>query len=719
MNRTSRLPHWPPRFPGVGKQNWQFIARLSLALATAVILTTLLYFHLDYYLVESRLERFRVDQPIPRDVRAPREILWDDIAETKRLQDEAANSVLFTYISDPSALTKAQGRLNLLFDSLTSSSPTEVDREIPQDVVQIAYNIDGDTLRQLRVTARDILSTVMEGNITPGEAQQQAGRQLEILARQRLPDADAATVVGTLTRLALRPTRMLDEARTRQAQRQARESISLVIRRFASGDTILRKGDILTRNDLRQLREHRVLLPLTPLRMLPLAVLLLFAILGMGTYLHRFGSDVYENQRKLLLLACLVIVSVWMAITLRGQHEYLVGLLVIPAASMIVAGMVGAPAAVLTTLLISTLLGLTSDLQLFIVMLTVASSLAGILVVSAIWPASRVLPALGFLSGINLLLLLCIEALRPGGGFTSFWPNVGTMTLWAATSGFGAGIIAVGAIYAFARLFGITTHYRLMELSNPNQPLLRRMIQEAPGTYHSSVMVANIAQAAADAIGADALFTRVAALYHDIGKLKRPAFFVENQAPLGIDNAHQRLSPKLSYLILANHVRDGVEVGRQYKLPDEIVSVIREHHGTTLAAYFYHRALNEGNSEQVVEHDFRYPGPKPTTREAAVVMLADSVQASVKSLKEPTPNRIEAMVQEIVNNRLDDGQLDDCNLTFRDLRMISEVLVRILSGLYTYTRLEYPDIQGTRHRANLHLEKSSASSESPPAAQSN
>jgi membrane-associated HD superfamily phosphohydrolase len=183
---------------------------------------------------------------------------------------------------------------------------------------------------------------------------------------------------------------------------------------------------------------------------------------------------------------------------------------------------------------------------------------------------------------------------------------------------------------------------------------------------------------------------------------------------LGIDNVHDRLSPKLSYLILVGHVRDGVETARQYKLPEEVTTIIREHHGTTLAAYFYHRARSEAGAGPISEHDFRYPGPKPSTREAAVVMLSDSVQASVKAIKEPTPSRIENMVSDIISNRLDDGQLEDCDLTLRDLRRISAVFMRILSGLYSYTRVEYPDIKGggTRLRANLNPETTSQTSES-------
>ena len=221
-------------------------------------------------------------------------------------------------------------------------------------------------------------------------------------------------------------------------------------------------------------------------------------------------------------------------------------------------------------------------------------------------------------------------------------------------------------------------------------------MNEAPGSYHSSVMVANMAEAAADAIGANSLLAKVSALYHDVGKLKRPAYFAENQVPLGIGNPHEKLSARMSVLILTSHPRDGGEMVRQSKFPDEVGMIIREHHGTTLAAYFYHRARNESNGKEVAEADFRYPGPLPSSRESAVVMLADQTQASVKSLREATPQRIEWMVDEIIKNRLDDGQFADCDITLRDLRIIKEVFVKILTGLYTYTRLEYPDVKGEK-----------------------
>jgi hypothetical protein len=232
-----------------------------------------------------------------------------------------------------------------------------------------------------------------------------------------------------------------------------------------------------------------------------------------------------------------------------------------------------------------------------------------------------------------------------------------------------------------------------MELSDSSEGLLLRMCNEAPGSYHSSVMVATIAESGAGAIDADPLVTRVGALYHDIGKLRRPSFFVENQAPLGLDNKHPKLSPRISHLILTSHVKEGVEIAEENNLPDEVIDIIRTHHGTTLAAYFYHRALSEANGMNVNEDDFRYPGPKPYTREAVIVMLADSVQAAVKSLKEPNRAKIDEMVDNIFKNRLYDGQFDNCPITLKDLTKLKDTFSKILTGLYTYTRIEYPEIK--------------------------
>ncbi|MBN2720333.1 MAG: HDIG domain-containing protein, partial [Proteobacteria bacterium] len=226
-----------------------------------------------------------------------------------------------------------------------------------------------------------------------------------------------------------------------------------------------------------------------------------------------------------------------------------------------------------------------------------------------------------------------------------------------------------------------------------NQPALKEMILRAPGSYHHSVMVGSLAEAAAEEIGANPLLARVAAVYHDIGKISKPEYFVENQEDR--DNRHTNLSPNMSALILSSHVKDGVEIGREYRLPRRIIDIIKQHHGTRLISYFYNKAKEqEDPSVQTVDaKDFRYPGPKPQSREAALVMLADAVEAASKVLSSPTPSRIRGVVQKVINDIFIDGQLDESNLTLRDLHQIAKSFTRTITGILHH-RIDYPESHG-------------------------
>ena len=217
---------------------------------------------------------------------------------------------------------------------------------------------------------------------------------------------------------------------------------------------------------------------------------------------------------------------------------------------------------------------------------------------------------------------------------------------------------------------------------------MQRLLLEAPGTYHHSVLVGNLAEAAADLIGADPVTVRVGAYYHDVGKIKRPYFFVENQ--FGAENPHDKIAPSLSTLIVTSHIKDGADLCREYRLPPVIIDIVQQHHGTMLVSYFYKRATENEHGDCVIEADFRYEGPRPQSKEAALIMLADACEAAVRSLAKPNVNRIEAMVRKIIRERLHDGQLDECNLTLRDLNIIGDAYIRILSSMF-HTRIEYPD----------------------------
>ncbi len=265
-----------------------------------------------------------------------------------------------------------------------------------------------------------------------------------------------------------------------------------------------------------------------------------------------------------------------------------------------------------------------------------------------------------------------------------------------------SGIIALGMLPLLENISGITTPYGIAEMGDINQPLLKRLQFEAPGTFSHSLLLSTFAEAAAEAIGADSLLARVGAMYHDIGKLKRPLFFIENQNYFGIENPHCKLNPRLSKMVIVSHVKDGLEIAKEYKLPDIIKDFIAQHHGTTLASYFYSRALKQEGVENVSREQFRYPGPKPLTKEVAIVMIADAVESASRTLKEYSKEELEKLINKIIVERLNDGQLSECPLSLHDLKIIAETLGKTLRASH-HQRIKYHDniIEELENRANL------------------
>ena len=262
------------------------------------------------------------------------------------------------------------------------------------------------------------------------------------------------------------------------------------------------------------------------------------------------------------------------------------------------------------------------------------------------------------------------------------------MSGFGLMNGFLSPIFAYGLIMIFEYLFNMTTDMTLLELSDLNHPVLRQLALQAPGTFHHSLMVGNLAEAAAEAIGGYGLLARVGAYYHDIGKMEKPEYFVENQARGR--NPQERLTPTMSALVLLNHVRRGSEMARELRLPQVVEAFIHQHHGTSLMTYFYQKAI-EQRKENVADTEFRYPGPRPQTKETAVVMLADAVEATSRTLKDPSPNRIRQIVDHIVDERFRSGELDASPLTLQDLSKISDAFYKILNGLF-HRRIEYPPL---------------------------
>jgi putative nucleotidyltransferase with HDIG domain len=270
----------------------------------------------------------------------------------------------------------------------------------------------------------------------------------------------------------------------------------------------------------------------------------------------------------------------------------------------------------------------------------------------------------------------------------------GQYALTAAASGLAAGFIIFGILPLIERIFDVTTALTLLEWGTIHQPLLRRLREEAPGTYSHSQTLGDIGESAAEAIGADGLLTRTGAYYHDVGKMVKPSYFVENYE-MRVDH-HKKLQPTMSMLIIVGHVRDGLDLARQYGVPRSLRSFIGEHHGTTLVEYFYHEAAARQSAEgkrEPAESEFRYPGPKPQSKETAILMLSDAVEGAVRALSEPTAGRVESTVHQIAMKRLMDGQLDECHMTLKDLRGVEDSLTRSLIAIY-HGRIAYPKDKG-------------------------
>ncbi|MCL6581978.1 MAG: HDIG domain-containing protein, partial [Firmicutes bacterium] len=341
---------------------------------------------------------------------------------------------------------------------------------------------------------------------------------------------------------------------------------------------------------------------------------------------------------------------------------------------------------VFLALVLGVYVGLLTGGDLGFAAVATAGGLTGAFVSSRLGQRTELMRAGLLVAGVNVLGVAAMDAFAGQGLF-----ELGTLRdmVWGAGAGLVSGVLTIGLLPFLEDVFGILTNLKLLELANPNQPLLRRLLMQAPGTYHHSIVVANLAEAATAEVGGNPVLARVGAYYHDIGKVVRPDFFVDNQ--FGGENPHDKLAPSLSALVITAHVRDGVAMAEQAGLPEPVVDLIRQHHGDYLVSYFYNRAQENGEAGSVSEANFRYEGPRPQTREAAVLMLADACEAAVRALGRASPGRIEGVVRRVIKERLDSGQLQDSPLTLQDLSRIGAIFSRLLAGTF-HRRMEYPDL---------------------------
>jgi hypothetical protein len=383
------------------------------------------------------------------------------------------------------------------------------------------------------------------------------------------------------------------------------------------------------------------------------------------------------NLANLSLLYLIAFVSSYF-ISANGLPLYYIPFSLVPMLSMLLFGSLEITLLVTLAAAISTATVSQNPLQLILVFIT--SAILGAILVNGARKRNTIIRA-GIITGIAQFIILILTG-SPGA-------EISWSALYFVLNGLAASIIVLGILPIFEYLFGTLTNISLLELADFHQPLLELLTQEALGTYHHSLIVGNLSETAAKAIGANALLSRVGAYYHDIGKLQKPEYFSENQYKT--DNKHDTLSPAMSKLVIMNHVKEGLDLAKKHKLNPVLIDFIEQHHGNSLVYYFYRRALESpGEDQEVKEEGFRYPGPKPNSKETAIVLLADSVEAAARAMKEPNSTKIEDLVHKVINNKFIDGQLDECELTLKDLEKISAVFVRLLCGIY-HSRTSYPE----------------------------
>ena len=637
-------------------------------------------------------------------IRAPRGGQYVDEDQMDKLREKATETVGDIYDVAPDA---TQSALNTLDDIFADFAEVRADPTLTTDAErinalrsQMAIWLSAETL-ELAVqakTADAVLVRIRDSiaGLVRREMAKEIRDNTNDLRQARESLADAAKELGLTSRFTsmvaeigkavLKANRIYNAQETMRAREEARAAVKNESYPIKAGEVLIRPGEEVRRGHIAAFQAVGLMQTKVDYYQ-AVGLLLTFTVLTLlyGIFAASFSRAAYDRFTHLTTIAGLLVLAAFAYRTIEPTSWLEPGAVTLGVAiSMLIALTADAPLGLATGVFLGLLLPIIasgSDARL--AMIGICCNLMAVFCVSRRGNKSSII-------GTSAPITAAFNATMMMVGAELFSAGVDVRSVVIAfIGGLGAPLLAMGASVVLERLLGITTDFRLMELGNPTEPILQRLLAEAPGSYQSSVMVGNLAEPAAEAIGANTLLVRTAAMYHDIGKVRRPYFFVENQ--FGGDNPHDRLSPHLSALIITSHVKDGLELADEHRLPAEIKDFIAQHHGTTLARYFYDRALHQAEDpKSVQEASFRYPGPRPQTREAALLMLADTVEAAARTLEKPSHAAIVEMVDRLVGEKVSDGQLDESPLSFRDLATVKRSFVATISGMF-HQRIKYPD----------------------------
>jgi hypothetical protein len=707
------------RIPGISdiinKRLFTFLGQSN----TKKVLGVLIFFSITILIVFSNFNPKQVtlkpDEVARRDIQSNTTSVIIDEAKTEELKRQAAEKVQKVYQEDTYALTATKNEINSFFslvDTIRDAGEGNNDklRELLESTnkegrnIETRYSADQmagylsnaspEDLQQMQAASISIVQGLMQKPITEETMESvfdQADKQIDQLEYS----LQAREIIKIAVVNAIKPNLVFNKEATDKAIKEAMDGVKPVQKTVKAGEKIVREGERVTPEQISILEQLGIQRSKSyPLTLIGSAIFVLFTFWLTIEFVRRYYKKIFANHMLMLLIGLIFILILsftrFLTVIKIGdmpEINVLIGYLApVSAGSMLIAILLDNRLAYFMTMIMAIYVGLlTEGNQLFYAITAFVGGTVGIFQVYRLNQTSDLARSGFYIALANIISILTLSLI--GGNVTLNLILIGSII--GAVNGILSAVLMIGALPYLESAFSITSMIKLLELSNPNNDLLKRLLMEAPGTYHHSLMVGNLAEASAEFIGANPLLVRVGAYYHDIGKIKRPDYFVENQR--GFDNPHEKIAPALSALIITSHVREGVELAREAHLPQDIINFIEQHHGTSLAKYFYSRALEEDREGTLSEESFRYEGPKPQSKEVALVMLADSVEAGVKSLQDPTPDKIKNMVRRIIQDKLNDGQLEACDLTFKDLDVIAASFCKSLEGLY-HKRIEYPEI---------------------------
>ncbi|RED65721.1 HD family phosphohydrolase [Cohnella lupini] len=569
---------------------------------------------------------------------------------------------------------------------------------IPEETFYKIPNLTSDQLLEMRSVGREVVRKLTGESLTQAETART--KVAELVNASSLSQRTEREIVQELARLAILPNKFYDKQATEDAKVEAKQNTPPVL--IKQGDIVVKAGQVITDSiyerldSLGLLQERKSYLP--QLGVLLFSIIFTLALYGYGELTtNAAGAQKRTNVQWVMLLLIFALNILFMhlvALTHSEEWPFVGYLAPIAMGSMLVTLLldmhIGLVSSFLFTLLASLILNVEQEhiFDFHYGFVAAVVTFTSVLAIHRASQRSSILKAGIMVSLFGSVAVLALMLVNPEPSRVQLVQSV----IFMFSSGLLTAVLVIGLMPFFEVTFGILSALKLVELSNPNHPLLRKLLTETPGTYHHSLMVGNLSEAAAESVGANGLLCRVGSFYHDVGKTKRPLYFIENQNASG--NPHDKLDPKVSASIIIAHAKDGADMLKAHKLPKPIRDIAEQHHGTTFLKYFYYKAVKQaqeqGVENQWTEDDYRYPGPKAQSKESAIVGIADCVEAAVRSLNHPKVEQIEEIIGKIIKDRLDDNQYNECDLTLRELDKIAETLKETVIGMF-HSRIEYPD----------------------------